>query len=721
MKTRSKLKALQENIQKIFKLQWRGQSGEISDQVNQQINKLAADIARKGLQSIDDKFTNFGEVAATVVREWMENEEEDTHMEELEESPAKTINDNIDNVKKIEEIYKPAIREVTKQSEEKEKMSPSAPSKEEELNMAYGIIASLKGQLTEKQDKVKELERVNQELVDDVNSLVDERDRVRESKSGLVKSLEEASTQMKRYEQINVWAEGLLKDNRTLKEQLAEANDKISTYIRFKEKAQDMDVKIRFLETKLKEAEGIAGKETRLGLEVQKLQDQLSRLQENEETLKAELKSARDHLQDTEELKEELRSLREQATHMGEILRNQRQRGEEVRGHDEYSWTFPFQGNKGEEKITITPPFTPIPGRYPAGAGYSPYKSRMEEDSRKKLQKISSKEIEKLSQYSGRNTNDMIDEYFTRLDRLIITSFDMPQYPEEVAMLKASILLTKLADPARSHIDNTLSSIQKCDHREIISELKRRFEYGRDEYYYKQKLREIPGDGKHPFVEMVSTVESLVKNMLRYTNPDVLEGTPTHKTLFETYCRGWVEEKMAKAHLTFIKMQNPVINYQTLKEAGARLDDINKTNKPARVNLVNPDSNKPVKVKAKEVTQNCNYCEKPGHQEVNCWRKHPDKAPTKSTTSTPMNSTPNLPSGANRLATQINSPCDFCGKIGHRLVDCFQLEKYSKKAKEEQIFKQSLYCSHCKTNGHSTERCRKIQRPSSEVTPDKRA
>ena len=68
IKTRSKFRILQDNLQRIFKSQWRSQSGEISDQINHQINKLAADIARKGLQTIDENFTNFGETAVAVVR-----------------------------------------------------------------------------------------------------------------------------------------------------------------------------------------------------------------------------------------------------------------------------------------------------------------------------------------------------------------------------------------------------------------------------------------------------------------------------------------------------------------------------------------------------------------------------------------------------------------------------------------------------------------------------
>ena len=26
---------------------------------------------------------------------------------------------------------------------------------------------------------------------------------------------------------------------------------------------------------------------------------------------------------------------------------------------------------------------------------------------------------------------------------------------------------------------------------------------------------------------------------------------------------------------------------------------------------------------------NCNHCEKPGHEEANCWEKHPEKKPAK--------------------------------------------------------------------------------------------
>ena len=711
IKTRSKFRILQDNLQRIFKSQWRSQSGEISDQINHQINKLAADIARKGLQTIDENFTNFGETAAAVVREWMENEEEGTHLEELEASPAKTITENIDNVEKIEEIYHPAIQEITQETDK----NPSAPNKDEELSIAQGIIASLNERLGENLKKRKDLERINQELVSDVSSLINERDEEKAQTSKLKKDLEEVTWELQKQKKTNLWAEGLLKDNQSLKKQLEVTNEQISYYVKYKERAQELETQNRVLETKLKETEKIASKGNHIEIEFLKLQEQLTRLQTSEETLKAELRSAREHLQDNEELRDEVRNLREQATHMGEILKAQRQK-EEAKGLGEYDETSLFQGRK-KDRYLVTPPESPsfMPGReegrHLMDHGYSPYKSILVEDSRRKIQKISSKELEKLPPYSGSNTNEMIDDYFTRLDRLIITSFDIPQHPEEENLLKASILLTKLADPARSHVDNTLTTTQKCDHREIISELKRRFEYGRDEYYYKQKLREIPGDGKRDFVEMVSTVESMVKNMLKYTNPDVKEGSPTHKTLFETYCRGWVEEKMSKTHLTFIKMQSPKMSYHSLKEAGARLDDINKTNKPVRVNAITSNTNRTEKMKTKEESENCRYCDRKGHQEQDCWKKFPEKIPKKNATSTPTNQSTRSQAEPTRRPDQENTPCDFCGRKGHKLVDCFQLEKYSKKAKEDQAFKMSLHCDHCKVNGHSTERCRRAPRP----------
>ena len=82
-------------------------------------------------------------------------------------------------------------------------------------------------------------------------------------------------------------------------------------------------------------------------------------------------------------------------------------------------------------------------------------------NSRKQLQKLASEEIKKLQPYSGTNEDQNIHDYFVRLEHLIQSSFDIPPDSYEANKLKADILLTKVTEPARAHIDSNLTQTQK--------------------------------------------------------------------------------------------------------------------------------------------------------------------------------------------------------------------------------------------------------------------
>ena len=79
--------------------------------------------------------------------------------------------------------------------------------------------------------------------------------------------------------------------------------------------------------------------------------------------------------------------------------------------------------------------------------------------------------------------------------------------------------------------------------------------FGKDEQFYKNQLSALPTDGKLPFVELAGKIEQLVKSLVKVTMKDIKEGSHTYKTIQETYCKQWIEEKMNKVHLQFIKYQ----------------------------------------------------------------------------------------------------------------------------------------------------------------------
>ena len=169
---------------------------------------------------------------------------------------------------------------------------------------------------------------------------------------------------------------------------------------------------------------------------------------------------------------------------------------------------------------------------------------------------------------------------------------------------------------------------------------------------------------------------------------------------------------MNRTHLNFIRMQNQHLNYQLLKEAGARMDEILKSNKTPRMNqmddLLNPGKNNLVK----EDNRKCNHCGKTGHPEKRCWSKYPELRPKREAN----------PEKSSETKTGVNTnsaraECDFCGRPGHALITCRKLEKFSQKARQEVAYQQSLYCQLCRRNGHSTEYCRNREHPSNESLP----
>ena len=158
-------------------------------------------------------------------------------------------------------------------------------------------------------------------------------------------------------------------------------------------------------------------------------------------------------------------------------------------------------------------------------------------------------------------------------------------------------------------------------------------------------------------------------------------------------------------------MQNQHLDYQKLKEAGARMDEILKSTKTPRMNqmedFLNPGKNN----SAKEDNRKCNHCGKTGHIEKKCWSKHPDLRPKKeSPTEKPKEH-------RQEADTNTTAECDFCGRRGHILVNCRKLKKFSQRAKQEVAYQQSLYCQLCRRNGHSTEYCRNREHPSNESRP----
>ena len=721
--TRSRSKAVTNKLEQIFTIQWKTRTGTISDTIQKQIKKLAEDIATKGLQSIDDDFKNFGTTAAAVIQEWNQSDSDIPHLNELKDSPAGLINENIDNPDVIEEMYKPAIEEVNQKPPNPE------PDQNEQLNIAQDTINNLTQRLAEAQKAVAHLERMNDNLVNDTRKALEDREKILQLNEKLNQDLQNAGAQIKANAQNLLMNKGLQREILNLKQELLIANDQIYTYSKYKQRSNDLEdeikilekkdmetsktlqelkSKIEALEKKLKETKQWTDKEKNLGEELHRLQNQIENFKETEETLKLELEEARANMRSNEDLQDENKNLKERLFRLGSLLKEEREKAERSReprdpswkggdfgSENEYNWKTPYQQHQDPRHQDDI-----------FGFDHNSHhaSSRILENSKRKLQNLAEKEIEKLPQYTGGNASQTIADYYSRLEQLITTSFDKSPFQEEDNILKANILLTKLGDPARSHIENTLSPSQKFDHREIIAELKRRFEYGRDEYFYKNKLRDIPGDGRTDFIELVGNIENLVKNLIRCTSPEVEEGTPTYKTLFETYARGYVEEKMSKTHLTFIKCQNRHLTYQTLKEAGARLDEVNKSGKPTRVNTIESTIFGPDTDKQKNNAPVCKNCKRTGHKENDCWRKYPEKAPkpkpTQRFTGRLTNQGPPRPEPAT---------CEFCGRRGHQITDCRDLQKYSRICKDEIRSRPPLYCERCKTTGHSTERCNQLR------------
>ena len=358
------------------------------------------------------------------------------------------------------------------------------------------------------------------------------------------------------------------------------------------------------------------------------------------------------------------------------------------------------------------PPTKPQDPTYPAPYPREPYtylpepRPRATEDAKMKLQKLSVKELEKVPQYAGDSGEQTIAEYWQRLNHLIEAAFEMPQNEYEKRNLKANVLLTKVCDPARTHLDNNLTQDQRKDFREIIKELEKRYEHQRDEYYYKNQLASLPDNGKIPFVELTGKIELLVKNLVKVTMKDMEEGSNTYKTIFETYAKQWVEEKMNKPHLQFIKMQNKNLSYQNLKEEGARMEEVFKNKKSTLMNQVE-DLLYGATANPQEKPEACKHYSKPLHAESECWTKFPDKRPR------PTRQQDTAPPPAN-AENRKRQRCDFCGRSGHSIRDCHALAKYSKIANEEREAMARTFCDNCKRHGHETSRCRnRTERPAS--------
>ena len=143
------------------------------------------------------------------------------------------------------------------------------------------------------------------------------------------------------------------------------------------------------------------------------------------------------------------------------------------------------------------------------------------------------KRLKKLQPYSGTNEDQNIHDYFVRLEHLIQSSFDIPPDSYEANKLKADILLTKVTEPARAHIDSNLTQAQKEDLHNIIDELQNRFEFSRDETYYQNLLEAIPSNGVLPFVVMMSKNEQLVKKLIQTNTKDIRESSAEYKLLYE--------------------------------------------------------------------------------------------------------------------------------------------------------------------------------------------
>ena len=415
----------------------------------------------------------------------------------------------------------------------------------------------------------------------------------------------------------------------------------------------------------------------------------LSQTLDDKETMENQLAALQTQLEGYHQLKIQLNSMETEVQRLNKNLRDTRAEKEKL------------ELEKAKSRLEGF-------GRPPLAPPIQTPRMKALEDSKQKLQQLSVKELEKVSQYSGEDGRLTISEYWRRLEHLIEAAFEMPEDEDEQRCLKANVLLTKITDPARSHLDSNLGSEQKNDYKEIIKELERRYEYGRDEYYYKNQLASLPGEGKLPFVELVGKIETLAKNLVKVTMKGVEEDSYTYQTVYESYAKQWLEEKMPKPHLQCIKMQTRNLSYQNLKEEGARMEEVFRSRKPTRLNQMEELIYEAVAGEpSPKPTAECKHCKKSGHSEVNCWIKNPEKRPK-----TPRTPTAD-PRPSNRNVDEGRRPkCHFCGRTGHVLRDCRQLAKYSKLANEEREKQASLKCDRCKRRGHDASQCRERSPPS---------
>ena len=115
----------------------------------------------------------------------------------------------------------------------------------------------------------------------------------------------------------------------------------------------------------------------------------------------------------------------------------------------------------------------------------------------------------------------------------------------------------------------------------------------------------------------------------------------------------------------------------------------------------------------------CDYCKKPGHPEVDCWMRHPEKRPTGATARNPTLREPirHAPLSTNNGPPRNPSvKCTFCGMMGHLERDCHQMISMRNQARRNiedrnTAVRAGVVCQKCHLKGHLAKDCRRNINP----------
>ena len=200
-----------QKTQKLLSSQWINEKGCIPEEIDTQIEKLARDASIIGIDKIDQNtFENLGSTLIETILNWNSNNESTASNTWLE-SPAKIINEYLDNPEAVDQLYKDAVLQTINEenldilsntSEQIEEIDKEPTDDRDIINKANSTIAKLNEQIEEMGKSHRDLQRDYELLKEGQESMIKDFDDTIGTRDKMQQQIFDMKDQMNNYLQL---------------------------------------------------------------------------------------------------------------------------------------------------------------------------------------------------------------------------------------------------------------------------------------------------------------------------------------------------------------------------------------------------------------------------------------------------------------------------------------------------------------------------------------